>query len=191
MHKMFVSQSHLSFFPPALTFTCSFLAFSHFPFLLHQRPPSAPAFHYRSRHFSAYTSDRVSARACRSRVSMLSTLRRGPSAPNTHKLPWPVAPSDHLLPRTVLVCQVARHATHSEHTHTSTRTRSEPPWHWCKVSVLPLQVKSYFYSIVGLFKAATIVIPWTYLRLLIMWRLISFSMDPEQTAGSAQSGRWS
>ena len=62
-------------FSPALTFTCSFCPRS---FSLPVTPAGAPAFHYRSRHFSAYTTGRARVCAGGSGVSMPSTLRRSP-----------------------------------------------------------------------------------------------------------------
>lgn len=85
------SSAFLTIFPPALTFTCSFFALPHFLFLFHCWPPDAPAFHYCSQHFSAYTSDRVGVLANRNRGQRAVDImphcrqqRQGPTRKHRH-----------------------------------------------------------------------------------------------------------
>lgn len=104
---------------PALTFTCSFCPFS-FSLPLPLLASGAPAFHYCSRHFSAYTTDRVMGvclcvSVCSGRVSMwpVDIIPRHNHAadskpsmsslylPTPHKWPRPVAPGDQPLPQTL------------------------------------------------------------------------------------------
>lgn len=104
---------------PALTFTCSFCPFS-FSLPLPLLASGAPAFHYCSRHFSAYTTDRVMGvclcvSVCSGRVSMwpVDIIPRHNHAadskpsmsslylPTPHKRPRPVAPGDQPLPQTL------------------------------------------------------------------------------------------
>lgn len=115
-----LKKSHRPFSPTCFDFHMFFPALSHFLFLLLCQPPGAPAFHYRSQHFSAYTSDRGVFLLAGAGVSLPPTLRHAvqqqPRRPTRRKPQRLVAPATRYYQRmhAGLLCQVAGHVTHSE-----------------------------------------------------------------------------
>lgn len=162
MHKMYVSQSHFFFHQLWLSHVLFLLSLifpscytnglpMHLPFIT-----AAGTFQLIPLTVSAHEPAGAGSACCRH----YAAAPQRPTRTNCRDQLPPVTIYYHAL----CLCARSQDMWPTVSTHTSTRTRSEPSWHWCKVSVLPVQVKSYFYFIVGLFKAAAIIIFWTYLK---------------------------
>lgn len=134
-------KSRQPFSSTCFDFHMFFPALSHFLFLLLCRPPGAPAFHYRSQHFSAYTSDRVRVPAGGSRGQRAADIMP-PCKTTASRSDWlPPATSYYQRLHAALLCQVAGHVTHSEantHEHTlpSSLTLMQSQSSSCAVHIL-------------------------------------------------------
>lgn len=93
-----------------------FSALSHFLFLFLRPAPGAPAFHYRSQHFSAYTSDRASRSRGQPAADITPRCKTTTSAPNPAQTVATGCPRRPAITKECtpeLLCQVAGHVTHS------------------------------------------------------------------------------